>query len=86
MRVIFPPALVSYTDGAREMSAEGATVADLLEVAEARFPGIRFRIIDEHGAIRRHIKIFVNRDLAKTTRARVAPDDTVLIVGALSGG
>jgi hypothetical protein len=43
-------------------------------------------VIDEQDAIRPHIKIFVNRVQAPSIEARLAPDDEVLVVAALSGG
>jgi len=48
--------------------------------------GIRFRMIDEQDAIRRHIKIFVNQQQTRDVGAALAANDEVVIVGALSGG
>jgi len=48
--------------------------------------GIRFRMIDEQDAIRRHIKIFVNQQQARDLGAALSANDEVVIVGALSGG
>ena len=45
-----------------------------------------FRVIDEQGAIRPHIKVFVNRAQVATIAAPLAPGDEVLVVAALSGG
>ena len=45
-----------------EVEASGATLAELLVDLDRRFPGIRFRMIDEQDTIRRHMKIFVNRE------------------------
>ena len=42
-----------------------ATLADALAELDARFPGFRFRIVDEQGAIRPHIKMFVDGELAR---------------------
>jgi molybdopterin converting factor small subunit len=86
MRVLLPSPLVSYTGGRREVEANGTTLAELLADLERRHPGIRFRMIDEQGAIRPHIKIFVNREQVRELGAALAPTDEVLIVAALSGG
>ena len=86
MRVLIPSQLRSYTNGAREIDAAGATLAELLDNVEHEFRGFRFRIIDEQDRIRRHIKIFVNRDEARDLAHRLAPSDEVQIVGALTGG
>ena len=86
MRVLLPSPLVSYTGGRREVEAQGATLAELLADLERRHPGIRFRMIDEQGAIRPHIKIFVNREQAASLSLALGAADEVLVVAALSGG
>lgn len=86
MKVVLPSPLASYTANRREVEADGATVAELLDDLDRRYPGIRFRMIDEQDAIRPHIRIFVNRELARTLATPLAPADEVLVVAALSGG
>ena len=86
MKVLLPSPLADYTGNAREVDAEGATLAELLADLERRYPGIRFRMIDEQEAIRPHIKIFVNREQERALGRALAPGDEVLVVAALSGG
>ena len=86
MKVYLPTPLAEYTRHAREVEAEGASLAELLRDLDRRFPGLRFRVIDEQDAIRPHIKIFVNRVQARSLQAPLAPTDEVLVVAALSGG
>jgi sulfur-carrier protein len=86
MNVAVPSQLRDYTGGRALVEARGATLAELLADLERRFPGIRFRMIDEQDAIRRHIKIFVNQEQARDLGAGLNADDEVTIVGALSGG
>jgi molybdopterin synthase sulfur carrier subunit len=86
VNVLIPSQLRDYTGGRAHVEARGATLADLLADLERRFPGIRFRMIDEQDAIRHHIKIFVNQELARDLGAALAANDEVTIVGALSGG
>jgi molybdopterin converting factor small subunit len=86
MKVHVPTALRSYTGQTDEVEAEGATLDDLLRELDRRFPGIRFRIIDEQDSIRPHIKIFVNFDQASDLRIALRKDDEVSILLALSGG
>jgi molybdopterin converting factor small subunit len=86
MRVILPSPLASYTGERREVEACGATVAELMLDLDRRYPGIRFRMIDEQDAIRPHIKVFVNREQAGGLACVLAPGDEVLVVAALSGG
>jgi molybdopterin converting factor small subunit len=86
MKVAIPSQLRDYTGGVAQVEASGATLAELLADLERRYPGIRFRMIDEQDAIRRHIKIFVNQEQARDLGTALAADDEVVIVGALSGG
>ena len=86
MKVLLPTPLAEYTRHAREVEAEGRSLAELLHDLDRRFPGLRFRVIDEQDAIRPHIKIFVNRVQARSLAAPLAPTDEVLVVAALSGG
>ena len=85
MKVLIPSALRSYTHRA-ETDATGDTLAALLADLDRQYPGIRFRIVDEQDAIRRHIRIFVNGEQAHALTQSVAPADEVIIVQALSGG
>lgn len=86
MRVHIPQPLASYTDREREVEATGTTLAELLEDLDRRFPGIRFRIIDEQDGIRRHIKFFVNRSQVRSLDVALEPTDEVHILQSLSGG
>ena len=86
MRVLLPSPLASYTANRREVEAGGATLDELFDDLDRRYPGLRFRVIDEQDAIRPHIKIFVNREQAPSIRRTLSPGDEVLVVAALSGG
>ncbi|HEY6421264.1 MAG TPA: MoaD/ThiS family protein [Candidatus Binataceae bacterium] len=86
MRVLVPSPLRSYTRGAREIEGQGATLAALLENLDTAWPGMRFRIIDEQDRIRRHIRIFVNRDEVHDLAGVLGNDDEVQIICALTGG
>jgi molybdopterin converting factor small subunit len=86
VKVLLPTPLADYTAHRREVEAEGATLAELLADLDRRYPGIRFRMIDEQDAIRPHIKIFVNREQACGIARALAPHDEILVVAALSGG
>lgn len=85
MKVLIPAALHSYTGGS-PVQAEGTTLQALFDDLERRYPGLRFRVVDELGRLRPNMRIFVGglgvRDLAH----RLRPDDEVAVVLALSGG
>ena len=86
MRVLIPSPLRSYTADAAVVAAEGDTLARLMMDLDRRYPGIRFRIIDEQGQIRRHIKFFVDGIQATNLNPALSGREEVMIVCALSGG
>jgi len=85
MNVLIPSALRSYTK-ARDVDAAGATLAELLADLDRRYPGLRFRMIDEQDKMRPHIRFFVNGEQTFDMAHRLRPADSVQIVQALSGG
>lgn len=86
MRVGIPDPLLSYTAQQRQVEAEGATVAELLADLDRRYPGIRFRIVDEQDSLRPHMRVFVNRVKVRALDRALSPTDEVHILQALSGG
>jgi sulfur-carrier protein len=85
MKVLIPSPLRPYT-GEREVEATGATLAELLDDLDRRYPGLRFRVIDEQDKMRPHMRFFVNGvQVFDMSRALVSSDE-IQIVQALSGG
>jgi len=78
--------LRSYTNGVASVHASGTNVAEVLADLEGRYPGMRFRMIDEQDRIRRHVRVFVNEREAATLAEPVARGDQVHLICALSGG
>jgi molybdopterin converting factor small subunit len=85
VKVLIPSPLLSYTQ-VREVEAEGATLGALLADLDRRYPGIRFRMVDEQDQIRPHMRVFVNGEQVMALRHGLAPTDAVQIIQALSGG
>ena len=85
MKVLIPSPLRSYTKK-REVEASGATVGELLADLDRRYPGLRFRMIDEQDNMRRHIRFFVNGEQVGDPALALRAGDEVQIVQALSGG
>ena len=86
MKVMVAQPLRSYTGERSEVDAQGATLAEILADLDRRYPGIRFRMIDEQDAIRPHMRIFVNQDQVRSLATPLQPSDEVIIFQALSGG
>jgi sulfur-carrier protein len=85
MRVLIPGPLRNYTGNATA-SAEGRTLGAVLADLDRQFPGLRFRIIDEQGRTRRHIRFFVDGAQMNELDRTVESAREVMIVCALSGG
>jgi hypothetical protein len=86
IRVFIPTQLQAYCAGASRVEAAGATIDLVLRDLDRRYPGIRFRIVDEQDRIRRHMRIFVGQEPAGEVGVSLAGDEELLIFGALSGG
>ena len=78
--------LHSYTRGASVVDATGATLGEALEDLDRRYPGMRFRLVDEQDRLRPHVRVFVNSTDARDLGHPLANGDELYIVGALSGG
>jgi molybdopterin synthase sulfur carrier subunit len=86
VRVRIPDPLRSYTDQQKVVDADGSTVAELLADLDTRYPGIRFRMVDEQNRIRKHMKVFVNDESVRDLDAKIGDRDEITIMQALSGG
>lgn len=85
MKVLVPSALRSYT-GSPHVEATGATLLELFADLDRRYPGVRFRVVDEQQRLRPNMRIFVNGLGVRDLGHALQPDDFVAIVLALSGG
>lgn len=73
----------------RELAVEASTVAEVVRALEGLAPGIGFYICDERGRLRRHVNVFVGKQMIRDRGALtdpLAPGDEVHILQALSGG
>ena len=78
--------LRSYTDGRATVEAEGDTVREVLADLDRRYPGMRFRMIDEQDRIRPHIRLYVNTAAVAALDHRIVQGETLHLICALSGG
>ena len=85
MKVLIPSSLLSYTKE-QNVEASGATLTELLADLDRRYPGLRFRVIDEQGQMRGHMRFFVNGEQVFDLTHALRPTDEVYLVQALSGG
>jgi molybdopterin synthase sulfur carrier subunit len=87
--VRIPTPLRSVTKGAAEVQADGDTVSAVIEDLERQFPGLRDRLIDEGGELRRFINIYVNEEdirFLEGAKTTLKAGDSLSIVPAIAGG
>ena len=77
--------LSELAGGRRELELAGATVAEVLLALERECPDVKGWILDEHGAIREHINVFVNKQYGQEGTS-VSPSDCLHVIPAISGG
>ncbi len=89
VQVLIPTPLQKFTHNEASVDLEATSVAGLVEALEGRFPGIRARLCDDSGKLRRFLNIYVNsediRFLENETTA-LKDGDEVSIVPAVAGG
>lgn len=89
VQVRVPTILRTYTAGASEVEASGATLADVVDDLDARYPGVKARVLDDTGALRRFVNVYVGADDVRFLDglATPTPDGTkVSIIPAVAGG
>ena len=87
--VRIPTILRTYTEGASEVSASGATLAEVLDDLDGNFSGIKGRILDESGELRRFVNVYVGNDDVRflDNLATPTPDGTqISVIPAVAGG
>lgn len=87
--VRIPTPLRTYTQGAAEVEVSGATVRELLAALEQQFPGLGPKLVDEKGAVRRYVNIFVDDEDIRFLQGADTPvtaTTQVSVIPAIAGG
>ena len=87
--VRIPTILRTYTGGASEVSAEGSTLAEGLDDLERNHTGIKARVLDETGALRRFVNVYVGNDDVRFLDGLGTPTpdgSSVSVIPAVAGG
>ncbi len=87
--VRIPTILRTYTHGESEVQADGGTLAEVLDSLESSYPGIKGRILDDQGAIRRFVNVYVGNDDVRFLEALATstPEGAqVSVIPAVAGG
>jgi molybdopterin synthase sulfur carrier subunit len=86
VKIRIPTPLRSYTGQEATVEADGATVGEVLMDLDRRYPGLRFRMVDEQNALRKHMNAFLNDEKVRDLDTLVTEADELTIMQALSGG
>lgn len=89
VRIRIPTPLRRFTAGAEEVAVDGVTIATALDQLEHKCPGIKERLCDDTGKVRRFVNIYVNGDdirFLNSLDTAIKDGDEVSIVPAIAGG
>ncbi|MFF0269071.1 ubiquitin-like small modifier protein 1 [Kribbella sp. NPDC004536] len=84
-----PTILRPYTQGVSEVSAEGTTLTEVLDSLDASYPGIKGRVLDDSGELRRFVNVYVDDDdvrFADGLQTTIKDGGQVSIIPAVAGG
>ncbi len=87
--VRIPTILRTYTGGESEVSASGATLSEVLDDLDTNYSGIKARIIDEQGALRRFVNVYVDNDDVRFLESLETPTPDgvqISVIPAVAGG
>ena len=87
--VRIPTILRNYTDGSSEVTAEGSTLAEVLDDLETNHSGIRARVLDDAGELRRFVNVYVGNDDVRflDNLETPTPDGAqISVIPAVAGG
>ncbi|MBC2877744.1 MULTISPECIES: MoaD/ThiS family protein [Streptomyces] len=89
IEVRIPTILRTHTGGAKSVEGAGATIDELFKDLESRHSGIRERLVDENGALRRFVNVYLNDEDVRFLAGlgtELADGDSVTILPAVAGG
>jgi len=84
-----PTILRTYTGGESEVTAGGSTLKEVLDSLDETYPGIKGRIVDEQGALRRFVNVYVGNDDVRFLDGldtRRGEGSQVSVIPAVAGG
>jgi sulfur-carrier protein len=84
-RVILTGSIRQHAGGVGTVEVRGDTARAAVAALEALYPALRGWVVDERGALRRHVKLF-HRGASVSLEVPLAPEDELIIVAAISGG
>lgn len=89
VKVRIPTILRTYTKGESEVAVDGGTLAEVVDALDSSYPGIKARVLDESGELRRFVNVYVDNDdvrFADGLKTAIADGTQVSIIPAVAGG
>jgi len=89
INVRIPTILRTYTRDQSQVTADGATLTDVLDSLESSYPGIKARVVDDEGKLRRFVNIYVAEEDVRFSQGLDTPTPDgaqVSIIPAVAGG
>jgi sulfur-carrier protein len=89
IEVRIPTILRQYTGGEKQVTADGASLGSLVDDLDARFPGLKARLVTDQGSLHRFVNVYVNDEDVRFTGALdtgLSDGDEVTILPAVAGG
>jgi sulfur-carrier protein len=89
VRVLIPTPLQRLTQNQAEVTVEGGDIREVISNLEVKFPGVKARLCDENGILRRFVNIYINEEDIRFLKGESTPlkdGDEVSIVPAIAGG
>lgn len=89
VQVLIPTPLRRYTNGEAKVTSAGQSVADVIDRLNADYPGLKERVCEADGEIRRFVNVFVNGENVRKLDGAATPvkaGDEIGIIPAMAGG
>lgn len=89
VKVLIPTPLRNLTNNQAEVSAEGNSISEIIDNLSKNHNGLRDRLVDEHGKVRRFVNVYLNEEDIRFLQGEgtaVKAGDTISIVPAIAGG
>ena len=88
-KVRIPTPLRKLTNDEELVEVNGATIGDAINELQTRYPGIKERLLDESGAVRRFVNVYVNEEdirFLENQQTKLKDGDEISIIPAIAGG
>lgn len=88
-KVLIPTPLRKLTNNEEVIEIDAATIGDAIQELQSRFPGIKERLLDDSGAVRRFVNVYVNEEdirFLQDQQTKLSDGDEISIIPAIAGG